>query len=237
MTLDSQELLETLSGFSQTLTRRSQISDVLYELAEHMTALLGVAGVAVSLSGDGGLRCVAANQAAASTLQRAQEETSAREAGPSVEAHLTRRTVAVANLRDETARWPAFAEQALASGVVSVAAIPMNYGGERVGAVGLFGAQSREWTVDHVKAAQALTDIASSYVIPASELQTQHRTNEQLQRALETRIVIEQAKGMIANASNVSVDQALQVLRKHARDHNVTLHEIANAVVHLDLRP
>ena len=84
-------------------------------------------------------------------------------------------------------------------------------------------------------AARLLADMATSYVLNASELQRADRTREQLQRALDSRIVIEQAKGMTANANDVSIDRAFDLLRQHARSHRARLHDVAQAVVDLTL--
>jgi len=79
--------------------------------------------------------------------------------------------------------------------------------------------------------------MATSYVANASELERQQRITEQLERALESRIVIEQAKGIIAAERRVSVDRAFELLRGYARSHNADLRTTADAVVRLGLRP
>ncbi len=71
----------------------------------------------------------------------------------------------------------------------------------------------------------------------ASELEKSRRTAEQLQHALESRIVIEQAKGVLAGERKISMDRAFEILRKHARDQNGSLGSVAEAVVNLGLRP
>jgi AmiR/NasT family two-component response regulator len=88
-----------------------------------------------------------------------------------------------------------------------------------------------------VRAARVLGDMAASYVANASDLEQSRRTTEQLREALESRIIIEQAKGMLASEYRISVDQAFVVLRDHSRRHGASLRGVAEAVVTLGLRP
>jgi AmiR/NasT family two-component response regulator len=78
--------------------------------------------------------------------------------------------------------------------------------------------------------------MATSYVVNASHLHQERRTNEQLQQALNNRVVIEQAKGILANHHGITVNQAFERLRAHARNHNATIRAVADAIVNLDLR-
>jgi AmiR/NasT family two-component response regulator len=82
-----------------------------------------------------------------------------------------------------------------------------------------------------------LADVATSYVINAWELDKQRRINEQLQEALDSRIIIEQAKGVLAGERGISVGEAFELLRRHARTHNARLRAVVGAVVNLGLRP
>ncbi len=91
-------------------------------------------------------------------------------------------------------------------------------------------------TDEDTAAARVLADIATSYIVNASELEQAHRTAEQLQDALDSRIVIEQAKGILAADGVVSMDEAFALLRRHARSHTASLRSVAEAVVNLGLR-
>jgi AmiR/NasT family two-component response regulator len=82
-----------------------------------------------------------------------------------------------------------------------------------------------------------LADIATGYVVHASELNRTRRINEQLQAALESRVLIEQAKGLLAGERSITLDQAFAILRAHARSRNASLQSVAQAVVELGLRP
>ena len=96
--------------------------------------------------------------------------------------------------------------------------------------------EPRDWTPEDIAAASVLADMATSYIVHASELAKAQRINEQLQQALTSRIVIEQAKGIVAGERGLRVDDAFELLRKHSRRNNASLGSVADAVVRLGLR-
>ena len=142
----------------------------------------------------------------------------------------------MSDLRTEAGRWPAYCAKALELGVVAVAGIPLR-GAHVKGSLNLYDRAPRLWHLDDLDVACVLADMAAGYVVHASKLNEQRCVNEQLRRALESRIIIEQAKGIVAAHRDLSVDQAFKVLRKHANDHNASLRHTAEAVVRLGLRP
>jgi AmiR/NasT family two-component response regulator len=108
---------------------------------------------------------------------------------------------------------------------------------ECIGTLDLHRANEHAWTEHEVATARVFTDIATAYVLQASQHAREQRTIEQLQHALNSRVIIEQAKGVLAAERKISVDHAFALLRKHANDRNVTLRAVADAVVNLGLRP
>ena len=90
---------------------------------------------------------------------------------------------------------------------------------------------------EDLAAAQALADMATAYLANASRLQQQVDLSDQLSRALTSRVVVEQAKGVVAEAAGVGVDEAFQRIRTWARNHNTPLHTVARMVVEQGLRP
>jgi hypothetical protein len=118
-----------------------------------------------------------------------------------------------------------------------VASIPMRHDGESIGTVDLYSAARRDWCTGNLRAAGILADMATGYLVQARELDRQGRIVGQLREALDSRIVIEQAKGVLAAERRISVDEAFEVLRRHARNHAVSLRSVAEAVVSLGLRP
>jgi hypothetical protein len=109
--------------------------------------------------------------------------------------------------------------------------------GQNIVALDLYSVTPRRWSADDLASARILADMAGSYVIHASELDRQCRLNKQLREALDSRIGIEQAKGILAAERQITVDAAFEVLRRHARSHSATLRSVAEAVVSLDMRP
>ena len=89
--------------------------------------------------------------------------------------------------------------------------------GEAIGAVNLYDSQPRNWSAEDLRVATVFASIATGYLTHASAAQKQQRTAEQLQQAMNTRLIIEQAKGVLANRREITVDDAFQTLRKYAR--------------------
>jgi GAF domain-containing protein len=166
-------------------------------------------------------------------IEQTQEQT---QSGVCVEAFTSGEVVTVADLELES-RWPEFRSVAREVGVRATAAVPMRLGGEALGALNLYDDKPRQWTEHDMSTATVLADMATSYLVNASEIAESRRRAEQLEEALETRIIIEQAKGVLANERKVSVDQAFEILRRHARTHQAGLRTVADAVVNLGLRP
>jgi GAF domain-containing protein len=230
-----QELLtHAVSQFARTLARGSAVSEVLNDLAARMTAVLGIAGAGVSVLESGQFRFAAASDERSVGLERAQE---ASQAGPGVDACRTGKIVTVASLPETAGEWDAYQRAAQGAGIVAVASVPMRHHSESIGTVDLYSASRRDWSAGDLRAAGILADMATGYLIQARELDRQCRVIGQLREALDSRIVIEQAKGVLAAERRISVDEAFEVLRRHARSHAVSLRSVAEAVVSLGLRP
>ncbi len=230
---DLKLLMQTLSEFASTLVQDFTISDVLHDLAERATAVVGADSAGVSLLHDGHLRFATALDERCSNLERVQES---EQAGPCVDALRAGEAVAVTDLA-EVPGWGAYGQAARAAGIAAILGVPMRLGGEKIGTLNIYSNTRRQWAQDDLDAARVLADIASSYVINASKLARQRRLSEQLQEALTSRIVIEQAKGILAAEHGISTDKAFELLRLHARSHRASLRSVAEAVVNLGLRP
>lgn len=231
---DRELLMRALSEFARTLAKGFAVSDVLHDLAEQVTAVLGVDGAGVSVQDEGQLRFVTALDERAAALEDVQD---AAQAGPCIDAWHSGKAVAVADLRQESHGWDNYEQAARKAGVVAIAGIPMQCDGQPIGALDLYSTSRREWSGEDLESARILADIATSYVIYSSELDRQRQLNKRLQEALDSRIVIEQAKGALAAERGISVDAAFEILRRHARSHSATLRSVAEAVVSLGLRP
>jgi len=230
---DQEPLTRVLTGFACLLVEDYQTSEALDDLVAGVTDVLAIAGAGVSIADRDGLKFAAAGEGVCA-LERVQEET---QAGPSIDAHREGRPVLVADLMEGPGRWPVFSDLAAEMGICAVAGIPMSVNGTKFGALNLYDQARRDWSADDVSVARLLADTASGYVANASRLTKARHTAEQLQAALDSRVVIEQAKGVLAGERNISVAAAFELLRSHARSHNASLHSVADAVVNLRLRP
>ena len=225
-------LTESLMEFARTLTGRYDISDVLNDLAVRLPDVLDIAGAGVSLVSGTGLSFATANSDLAATLERVQEELNA---GPCVEAITSGDDVLIRDIGEHAHRWPEYAATADRLGIVAVATLPLR-NSIKLGALDLYETRAHDWTPGEVTTARVFADIATGYVLSASELERERRTVEQLELALSSRVVIEQAKGILAHANGIGVDAAFVRLRTYAREHNANLREVAKAVVSLGLR-
>ncbi len=231
---DQHLLTRTLSEFAATLVRGFAISDVLHDLAGRVTAVLGVDSAGVSVQESGRLRFVAALDERSRRLEQVQERL---QAGPCVDALRSGQAVTVTDLSECASSWGTYPQQAREAGIVAIAGIPMRLADKGIGVLDLYSARRRMWSPDDLATAHVLADMATCYVLNASELDRQRRINQQLQEALDSRVIIEQAKGVLAAELGVSVDRAFELMRRHARSHNANLRAVAQAVVHLGLRP
>jgi GAF domain-containing protein len=231
---DQELLVQVLTRFSRTLAGRYDVSDVLYELSDAVVQVLDAAGAGVSLGDDHTeLRFAVATDERVAAIEHVQQGT---QQGPCFLAHKTNDAVFLTDLR-KSSEWPELSEGAEQHGLASVAAIPMTFDGRAVGSLDIYDDRVRDWTEQDMTTARVLADIATGYIAHASEIDRARRVNEQLQAALESRVLIEQAKGLVAGERGIGLDQAFAVLRSHARSRNVPIHSVAEAVVNLGLRP
>ena len=230
---DQPLFFQTLSRFAVVLPGRYDLEATLTELTESLTSVLGLSGSGVTMADEGGrLRFVTAVSQASGDLERNQEQ---QQAGPCRDAFDTGEVVRVTDVRKESSRWPEFSATAARLSVAGVAGIPMRLADKVIGALNLYSSEAREWTDEDIAVAGVLADVATSYVVNASKLRQQEQLSEQLQQALESRVIIEQAKGITAQQKSVSVDDAYQLIRRHARNNNASLRVVAEAIVAVGL--
>jgi GAF domain-containing protein len=152
--------------------------------------------------------------------------------GPCMDAFRTGEPVVNADLRAAAPRWPSFAPRAVAAGIRSVHAFPLRLRNERIGALNVFsGDVGGRLAADDVAIVQALADVAAIGLLQERAIARAELLTEQLQGALNSRVVIEQAKGAIAQARGITVNAAFDLLRGYARSHSLRLSELAHAVV------
>jgi GAF domain-containing protein len=177
---------------------------------------------------DGELRVMASSSEAMRVLELFELQS---EEGPCLDCYRTGKPVASQDLAGTNALWPRFASEALAAGFHSVQALPMRLRGTVIGALNLFHVETGEMQAADFEAAQALADVATIAILQHRATLEAKVVNQQLQNALNSRIVIEQAKGMVAERENLNMQQAFSALRTHARNHNLRLVDVAGAVI------
>ena len=151
--------------------------------------------------------------------------------GPCQDCYLTGEQVLVADLTEHAQRWPQFVPAALEAGFKSVHAVPMRLRSRTLGALGLFGAETGTLNERDLSLAQALADVAS-LALTQNEERDEHSTlTARLQAALHSRVMLEMAKGILAQRGDLNMTQAFEVLRWFARDRKLKLSEVAEAVV------
>jgi GAF domain-containing protein len=128
-------------------------------------------------------------------------------------------------------RWPRFAPVAVAGGFQSVCALPMRLRGTVIGALNLFNVEAGEIRQTDLDAAQALADVATIAILQHRATLDAQILNEQLNHALNSRIIIEQAKGMVAQHDRLNMQQAFSRLRAYARDNNLRLADVARDII------
>src|SRR3954452_24010874 len=225
---DQALFLRTMSEFARALPAAYQVETVLPELTERVTAVLDLAGSGVTLASAGRLQFIGAVGTASNDLEHVQEH---HQVGPCRDAYDFGRPVCANDIAQRSADWPEYAAAAHRFGVVAVAGIPMRLGDSVVGALNLYTNQARTWSSEDIAVASVLADMATGYIVNASKLQQQKQLNAQLQHALDARVVIEQAKGITAQRCGITVEEAFQRIRHHARSHNNTLRSVADAIV------
>jgi GAF domain-containing protein len=152
--------------------------------------------------------------------------------GPCVDCYRDGLAIINHSLADSNERWPNFAPRALELGFRSVHCLPMRLRGRTIGALNLFRTLQGPLGDDDVAVAQGLADVATIAILQHRSSIDADLLNDQLSNALNSRIVIEQAKGVVSQSETCDMDQAFGRLRAHARNHNEGLTDVAYRVVH-----
>lgn len=229
-TVSAERLSKIFVEVADTLVDDFDLLDFLHMLTVRTADLVGASAVGLLLADQRGrLRFMAASDERARILEIFQVQISE---GPCFEAYQTAAPVIDEDLATSGERWPDFSKQALAAGFRSVHAFPLRLRQEVIGALNVFGSTvGGNFDESDLQIVQALTDTAAIALLQERAIRRSEVLSEQLQGALNSRIVIEQAKGAIAQALGVSIDAAFTVLRGYSRRHNRKLTEIAHEVL------
>ncbi len=222
-------LARTLVELADTLVADFDVVDLLTLLTDRCVDVLDVEAAGLMLvAPEGDLRVMASSSEAMRVLELFELQS---QEGPCLDCYRTGQPVVNQNLATVDARWPRFAPEALAAGFRSVHALPMRLRGAVIGALNLFHIEPGKMQQPNVDAAQLLADVATIAILQHRAAREAQVLNEQLNHALNSRIVIEQAKGMVAEREGLNMEQAFSALRGHARNHNLRLVDVAHDVI------
>jgi GAF domain-containing protein len=226
---DYGRLAQAFVGLADTLVADYDAVEVSQQLIESSMALLPIAAAGL-LIGDvhGELHVLASSSEEIKLLEPLQLQSNA---GPCLVAYRTGQPVLVEDLNLEPQRWPAFAKQAAEYHYRSVSALPLRLRDERVGALNLFRTEVGAMSPTDISVGQALADVATVGILHQRTLTNSQLISQQLEGALNSRVIIEQATGVLAERGSIDMDRAFVLLRANARKTQRRLADVARAVV------
>ncbi|MEH0935450.1 GAF and ANTAR domain-containing protein [Micromonospora psammae] len=222
-------LADVFVEMADTLVDDFDVIEFLHVLTERCVELLGVSAAGLLLTDQRDtLQVVAASSERTRLLELFQLQT---DQGPCLDCFRSGQPVSVADLTLTTARWPRFTAAAAEVGFAAVHALPMRLRSEVIGALNLFDVRPGALDEGKLRIGQALADVATIGLLQQRAIHRRDILTEQLQTALNNRVLIEQAKGVLAERLQVDVSQAFAILRDGARSRNRRLSELSQAIV------
>ena len=213
---------------ADTLTADFDIIELLHTLLNECTLIIDVqAGGLMLADGSGDLQLMASTSERADFVEMMQLNAGA---GPCLDCFALGRAIAVGDIDKDGRSWPSFRAAALGRGFQSVHAVPMRLRGRILGTMNLFGTEVGLLGKRDAAVAQALADVASIGILQERNIRETAVIADQLQRALSSRILVEQAKGVLSATGSMDVEAAFTTMREYARVHNLTLRAVAEAV-------
>jgi ANTAR domain/GAF domain len=235
--MDNREewLAKTFVELADTLVADFDLIDFMSVLVERCSELLGSAEVGLALAATRGeLRVMASSSERMRALELIEFQN---DEGPCRDCLLTGRQVLNHRLDSSDDPWPRFSPQARDAGFRVVHALPMRLRDDVIGAMNIFSPELLELSPGDVHLAQALADAATIGILQERAIKHETDLAGQLQGALNSRIVIEQAKGIVAERRQVDMDEAFGLLRSYARSHRTPLSDVARAIIDHSLAP
>jgi hypothetical protein len=227
--MDAELLSDTFVSLADTMVDDFDVIDFLHMLTDRSVRLLSVSAAGVLLADPRGqLRVAAASSEAAGLIELFQIQN---EQGPCLDCFRAGQPVSAAGLSGLGQRWPRFAAAATQAGFGTVDALPMRLRDQVIGALNLFAAGDRPLGPAELRVGQALADVATIGLLQERNVRRAETLAEQLQAALNSRVVIEQAKGRLAERLGLDMDQAFTLLRDQARGNNQRLSDVARYVI------
>jgi GAF domain-containing protein len=228
-------LADTFVLLADTLVDDYDVVDLLNQLAAACVSLFDITAAGLLLDDQAGQLAVVGSSSEETRLLEAIQIQSNQ--GPCLECVHTRTAVTSADLAADSARWPLFVPVALTAGFRAVTAVPLRLRDQSIGALSLFDERAAPITEHDQRVAQALADVAAIGILQRRSVHQRELVTEQLQHAVNSRVVIEQAKGVLAERNATTVQAAFLALRQHSRNYNHKLTEVALAVVRGEIDP
>jgi GAF domain-containing protein len=231
--MDNEQLAKVFVSVADTMVDDFDVVDLLYELVTRSVDLFGATAAGLLLSDEAGtLRVATASSEGARLLELFQIQ---HQEGPCLDCFRSGKPVRTERLDTEVTRWPTFASAATDQGFVGVLALPMRLRGQVIGALNLLSEHSAPpIAVEEIPLAQALADVATIAIMQDRLARSREMLAEQLQVALNSRVLIEQAKGALATRLDVDHDEAFALIRARARGNRRRLTEVAEEVINTD---
>jgi transcriptional regulator with GAF, ATPase, and Fis domain len=227
--MDTDLLSNTFIELADTMVADFDVIDFLHLLTDRSVALLGASAAGVMLADPRGeLRVAAASTEEAGLLELFQLQN---DQGPCLECFRTGQPVTASDLAGPAQRWPRFAQAAAQAGFRTVEALPMRLRDQVIGALNLFRAAPGGLDPADLRIGQALADVATIGLLHERNVRRRETVAEQLQGALNSRVIIEQAKGKLAERLSIDMDRAFTMLRDYARNSNQRLTDVARDFV------
>jgi len=224
-----QRIVETFVELADTMVDDFDVVEFLHRLTERCVELLDCAEAGLLLADAAGrLRVMASSSERSEALELLEAQN---DEGPCFECYRLAQPVFSEDLSAEGERWPTFAPLALDKGFLSVQAVPMRVRGETVGALNLFRDERGRLAESDMPLGQGMADIAAVALLQERIVREARGVVQQLQGALTSRVVIEQAKGVLAERAGIGVEEAFARMRAHARARNVLLSELARGLI------
>jgi len=230
-----QDLLAAFIEFADTFVADYDVVEFLHRLAERCVELINASEVGIMLADrEGVLHYVASSSELMRVIELVELQ---HDEGPCLDAYRTGLAVHSESTGDAIARWPRVARHARDLGFQAMAALPMRLRSEVIGALNVFSTTPEPLSSRDRQLAQALADIATIGILQERAIHDSRAFSAQLEAALDSRIVIEQAKGIVAERNQVDVDVAFQQIRRFARNHNRLLSNTAREIIAGALTP
>lgn len=218
---------DVLIDFSRHLATHTSVQSVFETLGDYCTELLDVDGIGVLLIDEGSLSVATTNSPRGDAVERLEVEL---EEGPCTDCIRSGERVHVPDLSADR-QYPSFTPRAMDAGARGIHALPLGLNSDHlIGALDIVTVEPRTLTDGEIRMADMLADVAVSYLVAIRAQEESNELASQLRHALDSRTVIEQAKGVLVGRHGIGLDEAFERMRAHSRNNNLRIHDVARRI-------